>query len=135
MSTTAAELSPTIHVDVPLNLPTSDGTLVRTRQAIGAIRTQTEGLVIFPKVVGLMEIDESVWVVTHTLTGLRLPFEFPDEEHATAFANAAAPMACWDQEQPVVTREAKLQLVALAEEHAGFAEPRFLADLDRRSAT
>ncbi|MDI3390462.1 hypothetical protein QIS99_30350 [Streptomyces sp. B-S-A8] len=131
--TTTAELPPTIHVDVPLNLSTSDGNLVRTRQAIGAIRTKTEGLVTFPKVVALMETDESVWVVTHTLTGLRLPFGFPDEEHATAFANQAGPLARWDQEQPDVTHAARLQLVALAEEHDGIADPRVLAALDRRS--
>jgi len=124
----------TVHVDVPLNLPTDDGKILRTRQGIGAIRTQTEGLVVFPMLVDLMETDESVWHVTHAPTGRRLPVGFPDEEHATAFANAAGPLARWDHEQPVVTHAARLHLVALANEHDGFVDPRFLGALDRRSA-
>lgn len=132
--TATPETQRTVHVDIPLNLPLDDGGTLRVRQAIGAIPTQTEGLVVFPAVMGMFEIDDSRWHVTHVGTGLRLPAAFDDEETATGFANAVGPLAAWAEERPELSMETRLKVVELAQEHGGTLDQRILDGLARRAA-
>ncbi|MCX4911869.1 hypothetical protein [Streptomyces sp. NBC_00878] len=133
--TATHDTTPTVHVDVPMNLPLEDGGTLRVRQGIGAIRTQTEGLVVFPVLIGPYEVDDSRWSVTHVGTGLRIPVAFDDEEHATAFANAAGPLACWWQKKPKLPLETRLKLVRLAQEHGGTPDQKALDALARHDST
>jgi hypothetical protein len=132
--TTTPEAAPNVHVDVVLNLPIEDGGVLPIRQGIGAIRTQTEGLVVFPRLTGPFEIDDDAWHVTHIGTGRRVPVTFEDQEHATAFANAAGPLAAWWQKQPALSLEARLKLIGLAQEHGGTPDQHVLDALARRAA-
>lgn len=132
--TTTPDTAPTIHVDVTLNLPLDDGGVLPVRQGIGAIRTQTEGLAVFPVLTGPFEFDDDHWSVTHVGTGLRLPVTFDDQEHATAFANAAGPLAAWWQKKPELSAETRLELIRLAQEHDGTPDQRILDALARRAA-
>ncbi|MFJ8727706.1 hypothetical protein [Streptomyces sp. NPDC093269] len=124
----------TIHVDVILNLPLEDGGFLPMRQGIGAIPTQTEGLVVFPSLIGPFEIDDDVWNVTHVGTGRRIPVSFEDQEHATAFANAAGPLAAWREDRPALTVDTRLKLIELAQEHGGRPDQRVLDAIARRAA-
>lgn len=132
--TLTPDTTPTVHIDVILKLPLDDGGTLPIRQGIGAIRTETEGLVVFPALTGPFEIDDDVWHVTHIGTGLRIPVAFEDQEHATAFANAAGPLACWWQKRPELSLDARLKLVALAQEHGGTPDQHILDALARRKA-
>lgn len=131
MTTTKPE---TIHVDVVVNLPLEDGGVFPLRQGIGAIRTNTEGLVVFPRLIGPFEIDDDAWDVTHVGTGRRIPVTFDDQEHATAFANAAGSLAVWWQKQPELSLETRLKLIELAQEHGGRPDQKILDALARRAA-
>ena len=132
--TTTPDTARTVHVDVILNMPLEDGGFLPVRQGIGAIRTQTEGLVVFPRLAGPFEIDEGRWCVTHVGTGHRIPVMFEDEEHATGFANAAGPLAAWWEKRPQLSVETRLKLIALAQEHGGMPDQHILDALARRAA-
>ncbi|MFF7795593.1 hypothetical protein [Streptomyces sp. NPDC007991] len=132
--TLTPETAPTVHVDVVLNMPLEDGGVLPIRQGIGAIRTQTEGLVVFPRLLGPFEIDDEAWYVTHIGTGRRMPVTFDDEQHATAFANAAGPLAAWWQQRPELSKETRLRLVELAQAHGGRPDQHILDALARRAA-
>ena len=132
--TTTPDTERTVHVDVVVNLPLEDGGVLPLRQGIGAIRTNTEGLVVFPRLTGPFELDDSAWDVTHVGTGRRIPVTFADEEHATAFANEAGRLAVWWQKQPELDLETRLRLIELAQEHGGHPDQRILDALARRAA-
>lgn len=132
--TATPDTAPTVNIDVPISLPLEDGGTLRVRQGISAIRTETEGLVVFPALLGLFDIDDQVWHVTHIGTGLRIPVTFPGQEHATAFANAAGPLACWWQKRPDLPMDVHLKLVALAQEHGGTPDQKVVDALARRQA-
>lgn len=132
--TATPDTAPTVHVDVVLNLPLDDGGILPLRQGIGAIRTKTEGLVVFPRLTGPFEIDDDLWCVTHVGTGRRIPVMFDDQEHATGFANAAGPLAAWWQERPELSRETRLKVIELAQEHGGTPDQHILDALARRAA-
>ena len=124
----------TVHVDVVLNLPREGGGFLRARQGIGAIPTNTEGLAVFPRLTGPFEMDEGAWDVTHVPSGRRIPFTFDDQEHATAFANAAGPLAVWWQKRPELSPETRQRLVELAQEHDGRPDQHVIDALARRAA-
>lgn len=126
--------APTVHVDIILNLPTEDGGTFRVRQGIGGIRTQTEGLVVFPAVYGPFDIDESEWHVFHVGTGQRIPVAFDDEQQATAFANAAGPLAVWSQKRPKLAKKTRVELLQLAQEHGCRPDQRIHGFLARNAA-
>jgi hypothetical protein len=132
--TAAPDTAPTVHVDVPLYLPLEGGGTFRVSQGIGGIRTQTEGLVVFPALTGLFEMDESRWYVTHVGTGMRIPVTFDDQEHATAFANAAGPLALWWEKRPELSVETRQKLIDLAQEHDGRLDQHVLDAIARRAA-
>lgn len=132
--TLTPDIAPTVHVDVPLNLPTEDGGTFRVLQPIGAHRTQTEGLVVFPALVDLYEFDESRWNVTHVGTGLRIPVDFDSEEKATAYANACGPLADWAQDRPELPVETRVKLLQLALEHGCQPDKRVDTALARHAA-
>lgn len=132
--TLTPDTAPTVHVDVPISLPLEDGGTFLVRQGIGAIRTATEGLVVFPRLTDLFEMDDDAWHVTHVGTGRRIPVTFDDQEHATAFANAVGPLAAWWQKRPELSREARLKVVELAQEHGGTPDQHILDALARRAA-
>lgn len=125
---------PTVHVDVIVNLPLEDGGVFPVRQGIGAIPTQTDGLVVFPRVTGPCEMDDDVWDVTHVGTGRRLPVTFDDEAHATSYANAAGELADWSEKRPRLPLDVRLKLVRLAKEHGGTPDPRIVEQMARRDA-
>lgn len=126
--------TPTVHVDVIVNMPLEDGGVLPIRQGIGAIPTQTEGLVVFPRLAGLFEIDDDAWCVTHVGTGRRIPVVFEDQEHATAFANAAGALADWSEERPHLALTVRLKLIRLAKEHGGTPDERIAEQLARHEA-
>jgi hypothetical protein len=132
--TTTPDTAPTVHVDVPLYLPLDGGGTFRVSQGIGGIRTDTEGLVVFPALTGLFEMDESRWYVTHVGTGRRIPVTFNDQEHATTFANAAGPLAAWWEKQPQLSAETTQKLIQLAQEHDGRPDQHVLDAIARRAA-
>jgi hypothetical protein len=132
--TSTRDTARTIHVDVVLNMPLDGGGVLPVRTGIGAIRTQTEGLVVFPRLTGPFEIDEDAWDVTHVGSGRRIPVQFDDQEHATAFANAAGPLAVWWQKRPALSSETSQRLVELAQEHGGRPDQHVLDALARRAA-
>jgi hypothetical protein len=131
MTTTQPE---TVHVDVPINLPLEGGGVQTVCHGIKGIRTQTEGLVVFPVLIGPYDIDESRWSVTHVGTGLRIPAAFDSKEQATRFANAAGPLALWWQKFPEMSVETRLKLIELAKEHGGTPDQHVLDALARRAA-
>ncbi|MEV5915773.1 hypothetical protein AB0M00_43685 [Streptomyces chartreusis] len=133
--TAIPETTTTVHLDVPLTLPTDDGGTFRVRQPIGAHRTQTEGLVVFPALIDLYDFDESRWHVTHVDTGLRLPVEFDTEEQAAAFAGAVGPLVDWTQPRPALPVDVRMQVMELALEHGGRLDQRVREQYDRRNAT
>ncbi|MFF1444176.1 hypothetical protein [Streptomyces sp. NPDC058295] len=132
--TATPETTRTIHVDVTLNMPLDDGGVLPIRTGIGAIRTQTEGLVVFPRLIGPFEIDDQHWSVTHVGTGRRIPVEFEDEEHATAFANDAGSLAAWWEERPHLPAKTLLQVIELAQEHGGTPDQHVLGAMARKKA-
>lgn len=132
--TTSPETKRTIHVEVVTNLPLEDGGFLPIRQGIGAIPTQTEGLVVFPRLTGPFEMDHDAWDVTHVGTGRRLPVTFADEEHATSYANAAGAMADWSEAKPKLPLDVRLRLVRMAPEHGGTPDQRIVEQLALRDA-
>jgi hypothetical protein len=132
--TTTPATEPTVHVDVVLNMPLDDGGFFPVAQGIGGVRTQTEGLVVFPRLTGLFEIDESQWHVTHVGTGRRIPVTFDDKAHATAFANAAGELAVWSQKRPELPPDVLVRLIVLAQEHGGTPDQHIQGALARRAA-
>jgi hypothetical protein len=132
--TTTPDTAPTIHVDVVLNMPLEDGGVLPVRTGIGAIRTQTEGLVVFPRLTGPFEIDDNAWSVTHVGTGRRIPVTFDSQEQATEFANEAGRLAVWWQKRPELTPETSQRLIELAQEHGGRPDQHILDALARRAA-
>lgn len=131
---TATPETETVHVDVPLSLPTDDGGTFRVRQPIGAHRTDTDGLVVFPALIDLYDFDESRWHVTHVGTGLRIPVEFDNEDQAAAFAGAVGPLADWAQPKPVLPVDARTRVLELAVKHGGRMDQRIREQYDRRVA-
>jgi len=129
--TTASE---TVHVDAPINLPLEGGGIQTVSHGIKGIRTQTEGLVVFPVLIGPYDIDKSRWSVTHVGTGLRIPAVFGSKEQATGFANAAGPLALWRQNFPELSIDTRLKLVELAQEHGGTPDQHVLDALARLAA-
>jgi hypothetical protein len=132
--TTTPETTTTVHVDVPINLPLEGGGVQTVCHGIKGIRTQTEGLVVFPVLIGPYDIDESRWSVTHVGTGLRIPVAFGSKEQATGFANAAGPLALWWQKFPELSSDTQVALIELAQEHGGTPDQRVLDVLARRAA-
>lgn len=132
--TLTPDTAPTVHVNVPLYLPLEGGGTFRVSQGIGGIRTQTEGLVVFPALTGLFEMDESRWYVTHVGTGLRIPVTFDGQEHATTFANAAGPLAPWWEKRPELSAETRRTLIELAQELDGRLDQHVLDGIARRAA-
>lgn len=132
--TTTPETAPTTHVDVIINLPLDNGGVLPIRQGIGAIPTETEGLVVFPRLLGPFEIDDDAWCVTHVGTGRRIPAMFEDQEHATLFANAAAALADWSERRPRLALDVRLKVVRLAKELGGRLDQRIVEQLERHDA-
>lgn len=132
--TLTPDTAPTVHVDVVLNFPLEEGGVLPVRTGIGAIRTNTEGLVVFPCLTGPLEFDDAAWHVTHVGTGRRIPVTFEDQEHATAFANAAGSLAVWWQKRPALPTETSLKLIELAREHGGTPDQHVLDAIARRAA-
>lgn len=130
--TATPETRRTVHVEVVTNLPLEDGGVLPVRQGIGALPTQTEGLVVFPRLTGPFEMDDGVWDVTHVGTGRRLPVTFPDEEHATSYANAAGALVDWSEAKPKLPLDVRLRLVRMSPEHGGTPDPRVAEQLARR---
>lgn len=124
----------TIHVDVVINVPLDDGGFLPIRTGIGAIPTQTEGLVVFPRLTGPFEFDEDAWCVTHVGTGRRIPVTFDDQEHATVFANEAGRLAAWGEDRPVLPPDVLVRLIEVAQEHGGRPDQHILDALARRAA-
>jgi len=132
--TVTPETAATVHVDVVINLPLDDGGVLPVRTGIGGIRTQTEGLVVFPRLLGPFEIDDDRWCVTHVGTGRRIPAMFPDQEHATRFANTVGSLADWSEKWPKLALDVRLKVVRMAKEHGGVLDPRIAEQLDRHDA-
>lgn len=131
MTTTQPE---TVHVDVPINLPLEGGGTQTVSHGIKAIRTQTEGLVVFPVLIGPYDVDKSRWSVTHVGTGMRIPVAFDSKEQAAGFANAAGPLALWRQKFPRLSSATRVSLIELAQEHGGTPDQRVLDALARHAA-
>lgn len=132
--TTTPDIAPTVYVDVPINLPLEGGGIQTLCHGIKGIRTQTEGLVAFPVLIGPYDIDKSRWSVTHVGTGLRIPAAFDSKEQATGFANAAGPLALWWQKFPELSVDTQMALMELAQEHGGTPDQRVLDALALRVA-
>lgn len=130
--TATPETETTILVDVPINLPLEGGGMLTTSHGIKGIRTQTEGLVVFPVLIGPYDVDKSRWSVTHVGTGLRVPAAFNTKEQATEFANAAGPLTAWWQKFPEMSVDTQVALIELAQEHGGQPDQRILDALARR---
>lgn len=124
--------SETVHVDVPINIPLEGGGTETVCHGIKGIPTQTEGLVVFPVLIGPYDVDKARWSVTHVGTGLRIPAAFDTKEQATGFANAAGPLAVWWQKFPELSVDTQVALVELAQEHGGQPDQRILDALARR---
>jgi hypothetical protein len=121
----------TVHVDVIINMPLDDGGFLPVRQGIGAIRTGTEGLVVFPAVTGPFEVEESRWDITHVGTGRRIPIAFPDQESATACADEAGALTDWSADHPSVPA---LAVVRLGQKHGGVPDPHVAHAMARLEA-
>lgn len=124
----------TVPVDVPINVPLEGGGVITVSHGIKGIQTQTDGLVVFPVLIGPYDIDTSRWSVTHVGTGMRIPAAFDSKEKATEFANAAGPLALWDQKFPELSVETRLALASLALEHDGQLDQRIADSFARHNA-
>lgn len=112
----------TIHVDVITHIPLDSGGTLPLRQGIAAHPTDTPGLVTFPSLAGILASDDSVWHVTHTPTGRRIPVSFTSQDDATAYANSVGTLGDWTQIRPTVDPLAVLR-AAIA--HNGTLDDRY----------
>ncbi|MGW3400766.1 hypothetical protein [Streptomyces zhihengii] len=124
----------TVHVDVPVLVPAEDepdSPMQIVRMGIAAEPTATEGLVVFPKITDLFDYDGTVWHVTHTCTGRKLPIDFPTETQAVAYAGSLGGIADWTSPTPAIDVP---RLIALAADHDGTVAQRVLDALARKES-
>lgn len=113
----------TIRVEAVLNFPLhDDDSSLPVRQGIHAYPTATPGLVVHPLITTPTDTSPDWWNVTHIQTGKRIPGIFRSRENATAYAEAAAELADW-QDRPAPERDA---CMALATQHGGIDNADYL---------
>ncbi|MGW7636026.1 hypothetical protein [Streptomyces decoyicus] len=127
-------MTATLRLDARLNLPLDDGTTETLLKPITATLTATDGLVVYPAIMGPQETDENRWYVTHAPTGQYIPVAFPDEASAARFAGAIGHLTDWSATKPVGFPVPVPELVRIGREHGGVPEQWVVDALARRAA-